>query len=100
MNLIIDRSQYRESLIYRFFITILYSSHNFLKRSKNSMILCSLKCNVFENFKMNMNIMYLTAKNVAIEEKKIKIDIFENSMNENIFKLFDSEMIIILMKII
>ena len=44
--------------------------------------------------------MYLTAKDVAIEEKKIKVDIFENSMNENIFKLFDSEMIIILMKII
>ena len=44
--------------------------------------------------------MYLTAKDVAIEEKKIKIDIFENSMNEDIFKLSDSEIIIILMKIV
>ena len=44
--------------------------------------------------------MYLTAKSVAIEEKKIEIDIFKNSMNENIFKLFDSEIIIISMKII
>ena len=43
--------------------------------------------------------MYLTAKNVAIEEKKIEVDIFEDSMNEGIFKLFDSEMIIISMKI-
>ena len=44
--------------------------------------------------------MYLTAKSVTIEKKKIKIDIFENSINENILKLSDSEMIIILMKII
>ena len=45
--------------------------------------------------------MYLIAKNVAIEEKKIEIVIFrENSINENIFKLFNSEMIIISMKII
>ena len=64
------------------------------------MILCSSKCNVFENFEMSMNIMYLTAKNVAIEEKKIKIVIFENSMNEDILKLFDFEMIIISMKIV
>ena len=49
---------------------------------------------------MNMNIMYLIAKDVAIEEKKVEIDIFENSMNENIFKLFDFEIIIILMKIV
>ena len=48
---------------------------------------------------MNISIMYLTAKDVAIEEKKIKIIIFENSMNKSIFKLFDSEIIIILMKI-
>ena len=46
------------------------------------------------------NIMYLIAKSVAIEEKKIEVVIFENSMNENIFKLFDFEMIIILMKIV
>ena len=43
--------------------------------------------------------MYLIAKNVTIEKKKIKVDIFKDSMNENIFKLFDLEMIIILMKI-
>ena len=48
---------------------------------------------------MNMNIMYLIAKDVAIEEKKIKIDIFEDSMNEDILKLSDFKMIIILMKI-
>ena len=48
---------------------------------------------------MSMNIIYLTAKDVAIEKKKIEIVIFENSMNENIFKLFDFEMIIISMKI-
>ena len=100
MNLIIDRSQYRKNLIHRFLITILYSSHNFLKRLKNLMILCSSKCNISENFEMNINIMYLIAKNVAIEEKKIKVNIFEDSMNKNIFKLFDFEMIIILMKII
>ena len=100
INLIIDRSQYQKNLIHRFFITILYSSHNFSKRLKNSMILCSSKCNIFENFKMNMNIIYLIAKNVAIEKKKIKIVIFENLMNENILKLSDSEMIIISMKIV
>ena len=43
--------------------------------------------------------MYLTAKDVAIEKKKIEIVIFENSINENILKLPDSEMIIISMKI-
>ena len=100
MNSIIGRSQYRKNLIHHFFIMILYSSHNFLKRLKNSMILCSSKCNAFENFEVNMNIIYLTAKDVAIEEKKIEIDIFENLMNENIFKLFNFEMIIISMKII
>ena len=64
------------------------------------MILCSSKCNVFEDFETNINIMYLIAENVAIENKKVEIDIFENSMNENIFKLFDSEMIMISMKMI
>ena len=44
--------------------------------------------------------MYLTAKDVAIGEKKIEIDIFENSMNESILKLLDFEMIIISMKIV
>ena len=63
-------------------------------------MLCLLKCNAFENFKMSINIMYLIAKDVAIEEKKIKIVIFENLINEDILKLSDSEMIIILMKII
>ena len=63
------------------------------------MILCSSKYNISENFEMNMNIMYLTAKDVAIEKKKIKIVIFEDSMNENILKLFNFEMIIILIKI-
>ena len=62
-------------------------------------MLCLSKCNAFENFEASMNIMYLIAKDVAIEEKKIKIIIFENLMNENILKLSDSEMIIILMKI-
>ena len=100
MNLIIDRSQYRESLIHHFFTATSYSSHNFSKCLKNLMILCSSKCNAFENFKVNINIMYLIAKDVAIEKKKIKIVIFKNLMNESIFKLFDSEMIIILMKII
>ena len=46
-----------------------------------------------------MNIIYLIAKDVAIKKKKIEIVIFENSMNENILKLSDSEMIIILIKI-
>ena len=64
------------------------------------MMLCSSKCNIFENFEASMNIMYLIAKDVAIKKKKIKIVIFEDSMNENIFKLLDSEIIIILMKII
>ena len=63
-------------------------------------MLCLSKCNAFENFEMNMNIMYLTAKDVAIEEKKIEVVIFENSMNENILKLLDFEMIIILIKIV
>ena len=100
MNSVIDRSQYRENLIHYFFIMILYLSHNFSKRLKNSMILCSSKYNAFENLEASMNIMYLIAKSVAIEEKKIEIDIFKNSMNEDIFKLSDSEMIIISMKIV
>ena len=62
-------------------------------------MLCLSKCNVSENFEANMNIMYLTAKSVAIEKKKIKVVIFENSINENIFKLSNLEMIIISMKI-
>ena len=49
---------------------------------------------------MSMNIMYLIAKDVAIEKKKIEIVIFENLMNEDIFKLLDSEIIIISMKIV
>ena len=49
---------------------------------------------------MNINIMYLIAKDVAIEEKKIKIDIFKDLMNENIFKLFDFKIIIISIKIV
>ena len=44
--------------------------------------------------------MYLIAKDVAIEEKKIKFIIFENSMNEDIFKLSDFEIIIISIKIV
>ena len=63
------------------------------------MMLCLSKYSVFEDFKANMNIMYRTAKNIAIE-KKIEVVIFENSINENIFKLSDSEMIIISIKII
>ena len=62
-------------------------------------MLCLSKCNIFKDFEASINIMYLTAKDVAIEEKKIKIVIFENLMNESIFKLSDSEMIIISMKI-
>ena len=100
MNLIIDRSQYRKNLIHHFFIMILFSSHNFSKHLENLMILCSFKCNAFEDFETNINIMYLITKDVAIEEKKIKIVIFKNSMNESILKLFDVEMIIISMKII
>ena len=100
MNSIIDRSQYRRNLIHRFFITTSYLLHNFSKRLKNLMILCSLKCNVSENFEININIMYLTAKNVAIEKKKIKVVIFKDLMNESIFKLSDSEMIIISIKIV
>ena len=42
--------------------------------------------------------MYRTAKDIAIE-KKLEIIIFKNSMNENIFKLFDLKMIIISIKI-
>ena len=64
------------------------------------MILYSSKCNVSKNFEANINIMYLIAKNVAIEEKKIEIVIFKDSINENILKLFDSEIIIISMKIV
>ena len=64
------------------------------------MILCSSKYNAFENFKTSMSIIYLTAKNVAIEKKKIEIVIFEDLMNESIFKLLDFKMIIILMKIV
>ena len=72
INFVIDRSQYWKSLIYYFFITISYSSHNFLKRLRNLMILCSSKCNAFENFKIKMNIIYLIAKDVAIEKKNLK----------------------------
>ena len=82
-----------------FFTVIFNSSHNFLKRFKDFIMLCSLKCNVFKDFEANMNIMYQTAKNIAIEEK-IEIIIFENLMNENIFKLSDLKMIIILIKIV
>ena len=64
------------------------------------MILCLSKYNISEDFEMNMNIMYLIAKSVAIEENKIEIVIFKDLMNENILKLFDSKMIIISMKII
>ena len=64
------------------------------------MMLCSSKCNVFEDFEASMNIIYLIAKNVAIEKKKIEVVIFKDSMNEDILKLPDSEMIIILMKIV
>ena len=48
-------------------------SHNFSKHSKNSMILYSSKYNVSEDFEANMNIIYLIAKNVAIEKKKLKL---------------------------
>ena len=63
------------------------------------MILCSLKCNVFEDFEANINIMNQITKNIAIE-KKIKVVIFKNLMNESIFKLSDLKIIIILIKII
>ena len=63
------------------------------------MMLCSSKCNVSEDFEANMNIMYWTAKNIAIE-KKIKVIIFKNSINEDILKLFISKMIIILIRIV
>ena len=79
---------------------ILYSSHNFSKRLKNSMILCSSKCNVSKNFETDMNIMYRTTKNITSEEEKIEVVIFDDLMNEDIFKLSDSEMIMISMKIV
>ena len=79
---------------------ILYSSHNFSKRLKNSMMLCSSKCNVSENFKADINIMYRITKNITNEEKKIEIIIFDDLMNESILKLSDSEMIMISMKIV
>ena len=44
--------------------------------------------------------MYRTAKNITDEEKEIEIIIFDDSMNEDIFKLLDFEMIMILMKIV
>ena len=44
--------------------------------------------------------MYRTAKNITNEEKEIEVVIFDDSMSENIFKLFDFEMIMILMKIV
>ena len=64
------------------------------------MILYLLKCNVFEDFEVSMNIMYLTAKDVASERKKIKIVIFENLIKKNIFKLFNLEIIIISIEIV
>ena len=64
------------------------------------MMLCSLKCNVSEDLETDMNIMYRTAKNITREEKEIEIVIFDDLMNENIFKLFNSEMIMISMKIV
>ena len=63
-------------------------------------MLCSLKCNISEDFEASINIIYLITKDVAIKEKKIEIVIFKNLMNENILKLSDSEMIIISMKIV
>ena len=63
-------------------------------------MLCSSKCNASENFEADMNIMYRTAKSITSEEKEIEIVIFDDSMNESIFKLSDSEMIMILMKIV
>ena len=63
-------------------------------------MLCSSKCDASEDFETNMNIMYQTAKNITSEEKEIEIVIFDDLMNENILKLSDSEMIMILMKII
>ena len=44
--------------------------------------------------------MYRTAKSITNEEKEIEVIIFDDLMNENILKLFDSKMIMILMKII
>ena len=79
---------------------ILYSSHNSSKRLKNSMMLCSSKCNALENFEADINIMYRTAKNITSEEKEIKILIFDDLMNKSIFKLSNSEMIMISMKIV
>ena len=69
MNSIIDCSLYQENLIHHSFTATSYLSHNFLKRLKNLIILCSLKCNIFEDFEINMNIMYLIAEDVAIEKK-------------------------------
>ena len=64
------------------------------------MILYSSKCNASENFEADINIMYRTIKNITNEKEKIEVVIFDDSMNENILKLFDSEMIMILMKIV
>ena len=63
-------------------------------------MLCSSKCNVSKNFETDISIIYRTAKNITSEKKEIEIIIFDNLMNENIFKLFDFEMIMILMKIV
>ena len=63
-------------------------------------MLCSSKCNASENFEANMNIMYRITKSITNEEKEIEIVIFDDLINENILKLSDSEMIMILIKII
>ena len=78
---------------------ISYLSHSFSKHFENSMMLYLSKCSVFKDFETNMNIIYWIAKNIAIE-KKLQVVIVENLMNEDIFKLSDSKMIIISIKIV
>ena len=63
-------------------------------------MLCSSKCNASKNLEADISIMYRTAKNITNEKKEIEVVIFDDLMNENILKLSDSEMIMILMKIV
>ena len=63
-------------------------------------MLYSSKCNISEDFKTDMNIMYRIIKNIASEEEEIEVIIFNDSRNKSIFKLFDSKIIISSMKIV
>ena len=63
---------------------ISYSSYCFSKRSRNSVMLCSSKCKIFEDFEASINIMYRTVEDMMSEDNTLEIKIKSGFLDDRL----------------